>query len=135
MKKTAVELSHKQIAILLHLIGDKEKEINFSTSHGELSLGISDSLTANFSDDDKKELVTIQVKQAVSAASGIPASNIKEKDDLRDDLHLSAILIRSLAMPSTRIARQFKAGATVSADECEKQDTVQDCIDLIMGKI
>lgn len=134
MKKIKIELTPEELASVIHILGEKEKEIRHLSLNKNLSLGLTDKLVANLSDSQKEETIKVQVKAAISRLTGIPASQIKDTDSLTRDLQMTSQQVRSLAIPFTSIARQYKPGVTISPDDCEEQDTVQDCIDLIMDK-
>ena len=67
----------------------------------------------------------------VSPKGGLTADALSERADLIVDCRLSAPLCRTLAAPFERIARTFKPGATVSAVQCERLDTVASAIKLV----
>ena len=134
MKKIKVELTPEELASLMHIVGEKEKEIQSQSLHKNLSLGLNDKLVANLTNTQKEQTIKVQVKAAIFRLTGIPANQINDTDNLTKDLHMTSVQIRSLSIPFTHIARQYKAGATINSDECEQQETVQDCVDLIIGK-
>jgi hypothetical protein len=69
----------------------------------------------------------------VSPKAGLSVDALSDKADLIVDCRLSAPLCRTLASPFQRIARAFKPGATVSAIQCERLDTVRSAITLVAG--
>ena len=119
MKKIKIELTAEELASIIHIIGEREKEIYHLSLNKNLSLGLTDKLTANLSGSQKEETIKIQVKAAISRLTGIPASQIKDDTSLTRDLQMTLQQIRSLAIPLTFIARQYKPGVTISPDDCE----------------
>lgn len=135
MKKVKVEFTPEELAFVIHIVGEKEKEIHHLSLNKNLSLGLIDKLISNLSDSQKEETLKVQVKAAISRLTGIPLNQIEDDDSLTRYLQMTSQQIRSLAIPFTSIARQYEHGITISPDDCEEQDTVQNCVDLIMDKI
>lgn len=79
--------------------------------------------------------IKYQVKDVLSRITGRLIENIADDARLQEDLLLTTLEIRSLAIPFQYIARQYRAGARIGQDECLAQNTVQDCVDLIVSKI
>ncbi len=134
MKKIKIELTPEELASLMHIVNEKEKDIQQISLNKNVSLGLSSKLTAGLSDSQKEQTIKAQVKGAIFRLTGIPVSQINDGNNLLLNLHMTSPQIRSLAIPFSNIAMHYKPGATISSDECELQDTVQDCVDLIMGK-
>jgi hypothetical protein len=78
--------------------------------------------------------LVIAVKEELRAASPKPPADIKDNLDLRIDLRLTDDIIRGLAAPFQRIAREHKPTATVSRDECDELDTVGNAVALVSNK-
>lgn len=135
MKKIKIELNPNELAILMHLVSEKEKQISDLTLDAFVSLSLKDKLITNLNDEQRSETIKVQVKASISRLIGKPLSQINDKSSLTRDLHMTSPQVRSRSIPFTSIARQFKSGVTISSDECEEQDTVQDCVTLIESKI
>ena len=136
MKKIQIELTPEELASVIHIISEKEKEIQNLTLNKNLTLDLTDKLTVNLNSIQKEETIKVQVKAAISRQTGIPAGQIKDDDHLKTvPLNMTTPQIQSLATPFEFIARQYKPGVTISPDECEEQNTVQNCIELILDKI
>ena len=135
MKKIKIELTPDELASIIHMAGEKEKELYNVSLNKNVSLGLVEKLTGNLADSQKEATIAVQVIAAVSRLTGIPASQIKDSDNLTRDLHLTSQQIRSLATSFTYIAGQYKAGAAITPDECQAQTAIQDCVDLIMKKV
>jgi hypothetical protein len=135
MKKIKIELTPDELASIIHMAGEKEKELYNLSLNKNVSLGLVEKLTVNLADSQKEATIAVQVIAAISRLTGIPASQIKDSDNLTHDLHMTSQQIRSLATSFTYIASQYKPGAAITPDECQAQETIQDCVDLIMKKI
>jgi hypothetical protein len=134
MKTIRIDLTPDDLAVLLHLVGEKEKEIHQTTLASNLSLNITGKLTARLNDSQREATIRVQVKAAIYRLTGIPTDQISDKASSTKDLHMTGLQIRSLAIPITYIARQFKKDATISPDECEELDSVDEYVDLIVEK-
>ncbi|WP_396158898.1 matrixin family metalloprotease [Flavobacterium sp.] len=106
----------------------------YKSEHSKNSFRINDKPIANQTSPEKEEVIKYLVKSAISRLRGIPVPEISDEADLILDLRMSSTQIRSLATVFTFIAQKFKAGVVINANECEEQDTVQDCVILIMTK-
>lgn len=135
MKKIKIELTPDELASIIHMAGEKEKELYNLSLNKNVSLGLVEKLTVNLADSQKEATISVQVIAAVSRLTGIPASQIKDTDNLTRELHMTSQQIRSLATSFTFIAGQYKAGAAITPDESQAQVAIQDCVDLIMKKI
>ena len=134
MKKIKIVLTPNELASVIHIVGEKEKEIHHSSLNENLSLNLVDKFTNNLDDSQKEEVIKIQIKAAIFRLTGIPSKQIKGDDGLTEELQMTSPQIRSLAIPLTNIAKHYKASARIVPDDCEEQDTVQDCVDLVMDK-
>jgi PIN domain nuclease of toxin-antitoxin system len=85
-------------------------------------------------DDQKRALISDEVKRVLSLVSGVPVNLIENQSKLTGNLHLNNLQIRALAVPFTDVVRKFKQGSFVTPNECEQCETVGDCIDLIFSK-
>lgn len=135
MKRIKIELTPEELATIIHLVGEKEKEIYNLSLIKNNSPGLTKTLTANLTNSQKEATIKIQLKAAISRLTGIAANQIKDSDSLTGNLHLTSQQIRSLAIPFSYIASQYKTGVIINPDDCEAQGTIQDCADLIMSKI
>ena len=136
MKKIKIALTPDELASIIHLASEKEKELDDASVNKSVSLGIVDKLTQNLSDDQKGATILAQVTAAISRLTGVAVADIKPGDQLNGgDLKMTSVQIRSLGGTFTNIAQQYKAGAKVTPDECAAQNTVQDCAALIIKKI
>lgn len=134
MKKIKIELSPDELASIIHIVGEKEKEIHHLSLNKNISLGLIEKLTVGLNDSQKESTIKVQVKGAISRLTGIAVGQMKDDSSLSRDLNMTSPQIRSLAIPFTYIARQYKPVATISPDDCEMQDTIQECVDLIIKK-
>jgi hypothetical protein len=135
MGNIKIEFSAEEVAALVSLMQENHEQIAQSPELLKLVTEISKKIIAAQSDSDKKELITAQVKSALYRLTGVKPENIKNTDTLSDDLSMTPQQIKSLTIPFTNIARQYKLNALISMDECMQCKTVQSCVDLIMGKI
>lgn len=135
MKKIKIELTPEELASLIHIVGGREKDTQNLLPNKNISLGITEKLIAALTDSQKEATIKVQVKAAIARLIGITDIEIKDNDNLTKDLNMTSHQIRSLAIPFSHTAGQYKPGATVSPDDCESQETVQDCVDLIISKI
>lgn len=135
MKKIKVELTPEELAMLIHIIGEKEKEVQQLSHSKNISLGIIEKLTAGLTGSQKEATINEQVKAAISRLTGVPAVQIKNTDALVKDLQMTSQQIHSLSISFSYIAGKYKPGVIISGDDCEAQDTIQDCVGLIISKI
>ena len=136
MKKIKIALTPDELASIIHMADEKEKELDDTSVNKNISLGIVNKLTQNLSDDQKGATILAQVTAVLSCMTGVAVADIKPGDQLTGgDLRLTSLQIGTLGGTFTNIAQQYKPGAKVTPDECAAQKTVQDCATLIIKKI
>ena len=134
-KKVSVSLSIEEVNILVTLLTEKEEKVHTSLVNDNFEIPLKRKLLDSLTKQQTEDFVRLEVKKVLSRASGKPVSSIGDEDSLADDLHLTPLQIRALAVPFTNIANKFKPGAVITPDECEECETVNDCVTLIMEKI
>ncbi|MDQ2720772.1 MAG: hypothetical protein M3Z26_13570 [Bacteroidota bacterium] len=135
MKKINIQLTPEDLASILHIVDQKEKGVQQISSNKNIPLGITGKLISNLTDSQKEQTINAQVKGAIFRSIGIPLNQIADGNNLTLDLHMESAQIRLLSIPFSDIACHYKPGIVISSDECELQNTVQDCVNLILGKI
>ncbi len=133
-KKISLSLDVRELNGITSLIDEKMQNLHSSMLVDNIEVPLRKKLLDILSDDQKKEFVRLEIKKVLFLATGMPVDKIGDKQSLTEDLHLNSFQIRVLSIPFTNVAKNFKPDATLSADECEECDTVNDCVDLVYGK-
>jgi len=132
--KISVSLTIEEVNILVTMLDEKERE-HIRLLNDNFEIPLKKKLLDSLTQQQTEEYIRLEVKKVLSRATGKPVQSIGDDDSLADDLHLTSLMIRALAVPFTNIANKFKPGAVITPDECEECDTVDDCVSLIKDKI
>lgn len=138
MKKITLRLGHAEMANFL-----------FAATPDNVALGnamrIQDTnalvarITGSLSTDERDAVIGVSVKQAIARLRGLDPDSIADDHHLGNTgpkhLNLTDIQIQSLSVPFTHIARAYNGDALITPDDCAKQDTVKDCIDLVIAAV
>lgn len=130
MNKVRIELTMEEFVNLLDLVQKKEKELGSHDIYSTILKKMDEGLDESRKEND----IQLQVKSAFARLTGLEAEQISNGARLIDDLHLTSVQIKSCATSFTAIARRYKPDARIVPDECEKQATVQNCIDLVKAR-
>ena len=133
--KISISFSVSEINSLVNLLIEREQRMHLSLLDDQFEIPLKKKILDALTQQESKEFIRLEVKKVLSRATGMPISEINDDNSLTDDLHLTSLLIRALAVPFTNIARQFKPAAVITPDECEECDTVEDCVTLVFSKI
>lgn len=132
--KIKTALSMQEFSALLNLINEKENSFQAAMVDENATSPLKTVLLKSLDEDQREEFIRQEVKKVLSRATGKPVANIEDGDSLTDDLHMNSLFIRALAVPFTKIARQFNATAVITPDECEECEKVDDCVTLVVDK-
>ena len=133
--KISISFSVSEINSLVNLLIEREQRMHLSLLDDQFKIPLKKKILDALTQQESKEFLRLEAKKVLSRATGMPISEINDDNSLTDDLHLTSLLIRALAVPFTNIARQFKPAAVITPDECEECDMVEDCVILVFSKI
>ena len=133
--KISISFSVSEINSLVNLLIEREQRMHLSLLDDQFEIPLKKKILDALTQQESKEFIRLEVKKVLSRATGMPISEINDDNSLTDDLHLTSLLIRALAVPFTNIARKFKPAAVITPDECEECDKVEDCVTLVFDKI